>query len=154
MGEIRVLQIGNEDWNGIYQIPPEIRVDYTDCYVGASKRPYDIYFLDRLPQDGEIDFIYKEARAYTLFYTEKVRMEDVGTGSRAEWLFCCKKAKEIKTAEIGRFLKEEAFYYFSKPYGENYGIKTIAIAHGFKGSVKWEGNYSVILRGFFGEGFR
>jgi accessory secretory protein Asp2 len=55
--------------------------------------------------------------------------------------------------DIQKFLDNETKKYFPEPYGEKFEPKTIGIAQGFKGAVKWNGNYCVSLDGDYGDDF-
>ena len=59
MEEIRILQLGEEDWNRIYTLPQWVRLDHVEHFrENTEKRktdkPYDMFFLDRTPQEEEI----------------------------------------------------------------------------------------------------
>ena len=56
-------------------------------------------------------------------------------------------------ADVQDFLLNEVRNYFPGHYGEKYSLNNIAIAQGFKGNVKWDGNYSVTVNGDYGEEF-
>lgn len=146
MSEIRVLQLGNEDWNEIYEIPKGILLEYTDSFTEPSEKYYDAVFLDRKPQVAEIDALYQSTKAYTLFVTDKVKLD-----GRAEELYNCRKGKRLNQSEIQKFLSEELRFYFSKPYGEKYKLENLSCSRNFKGTVRFTGQYEVILSGEFGE---
>ena len=158
MEEIRILQLGKENWNNVYTLPEWVHLDYVECFgkeeaeVGEEKRPkkpmkpYDMFFFDRTPLEEEIKPLYQAIKAYTLFVTKNVEIE-----GEAAWLCRCKRARHIVSADIQRFLMEETKFYFPKPYGSKFSMCDIAIAQGFPGKVKWNGNYSVELENDFGE---
>lgn len=157
MEKIRILQLGKEDWNKIYELPPGIHLDCVGQFTKLPEKPYDLFFLDRIPREEEIDPLYQAVKAYTLFITEKAFSDNDSfeKGSdRVAWLCQCKKAKQIATKDIQQFLQREARYYYPKSYGEKFNPKNLAIAQGFSGEVKWNGNYSVTLEGEFGASFR
>ncbi len=149
MAKINILQIGDRDWNEIYTLPENVTLDYAVSLEEAPEKAYDMFFLDREPLDIEIELLYRAAKAYTLFVTDKVDMN-----GQAQWLCCSRKAQCIAGQDIQQFLTEESRYYFSRPYGEKFHSNDVAIAQGFRGKVKWNGNYSVELEGDFGEEFR
>lgn len=151
MEKIRILQLGKEDWNKIYEFPPEIQLDYMEFFVEIPKKQYDIFFLDRIPSEEEIEPLYQAVKAYTLFITEKVFTDDEVNNERIKWLIQCKRAKHIETEKVQHFLLQEARYYYPKPYGEKFGLRDLTISHDFSGTIKWNGNYSVDLEGEFGE---
>ncbi|RAZ24266.1 accessory Sec system protein Asp2, partial [Klebsiella oxytoca] len=67
----RILQLGEEDWNDIYELPSGIHLDYRESFCEPPEKPYDLFFLDRLPLEEEIEPLYKSVKAYTLFVTER-----------------------------------------------------------------------------------
>jgi len=152
--EIRILQLGEEDWNKIYRLPEWVRLDYAEYLDGSSVKknagkPYDLCFLNRTPRIEEITPLYKMTKVYALFITENV--EVIG---QTAWLCRCKKAQCIIKAEIQRFLSEESRYYYPKPYGSKINLRDVAVVQGFSGQVKWNGNHDVTFEGEFGEDFR
>lgn len=157
MEEIRILQLGKEDWNRIYELPSWIHLDYQESFCEPPEKPYDLFFLDRLPLEEEIEPLYQAVKAYTLFVTERawdtVGME-YGADSRIRWLYHSRKAKPIKAADIQQFLKQEARYYYPRPYGEKFNPKDLMIAQDFSGKIEWDGNYGVNLEGDFGRKLR
>lgn len=146
MEKIRVLQLGSEDWSGIYKLPENIVWEYAESFTEQAEKAYDLVFLDRTPLEEEMEPLYHAAKAYTLFVTEKAEVNE-----RVEWLCKCRNAEHIKTEDILDFLSTEIKYYYSKPYGEKCHMTDVSIAHGFTGAVKWNGNYSVELCGEYGE---
>ncbi len=157
MEEIRILQLGEEDWNRIYELPSWIHLDYQDCFCEPPEKPYDLFFLDRLPMEEEIEPLYQAVKAYTLFITERAwdtAGMEYGADRNIRWLYRSRKAKPIKTEDIQQFLTQEARYYYPRPYGEKLNPKDLTIAHDFRGKIKWDGNYSVNLNGDFGKVLR
>jgi accessory secretory protein Asp2 len=149
LDRIRVLQLGNKDWNEIYSLPQDVSIDYSETLTKAPKNPYDMVFLDRAPLKEELAPLYRGTKAYCLFVTESVKLE-----REAEDFFERKKGKYIQEAEIQEFLLQETRFFYPKPYGEKFRQRAIAIAQGFSGSVKWNGDYSVELQGEYGETLR
>lgn len=160
MQEICILQLGKENWNDSYELPAGIHLDFTEYFVEPPDKFYDIFFLDRILREEEIGLLHKEIKAYTLFVTENAFCDLEGMDgadqikSSMECLCSCKKAKRIASGDIQDFLRHEARFYYPKPYGEKFDLNRLAIAHGFSGKVAWNGNYSVLLEGEFGETFR
>ena len=67
MEEIRILQLGDEDWNIVYTLPQWVRLDYAehlDESPGKKEagRPYDLCFLDRTPREEEMVSLYEMAK--------------------------------------------------------------------------------------------
>lgn len=145
MDRIRILQLGNRDWSGIYKLPETIDFHYADVFLEEAGEMFDIVFLDRTPLQGEIEPLYRAAKAYSLFVTEQVKLE-----GEALWLYESRKGKLIKESAIQDFLSHEARNYFPKPYGEKFRMNKLAIAQDFSGSVRWNGGCSVALEGDFG----
>ena len=154
MAEICILQLGKENWNKLYQLPSNVRLDHVECLTKPPEKPYDICFLDREPLEKEIEILPREIKAYTLFITDKIYERDTGLTDRTKWLCKCKKAKCIPSEDVQDFLRQEAGYYYPQPYGEKFALQDIEIAHGFSGKIRWNGNYSVTLEGDFGKDFR
>ena len=154
MAEICILQLGKENWNKLYQLPSNVRLDHVECLTKPPEKPYDICFLDREPLEKEIEILHREIKAYTLFITDKIYERDTGLTDRTKWLCKCKKAKCIPSEDVQDFLRQEAGYYYPQPYGEKFALQDIEIAHGFSGKIRWNGNYSVTLEGDFGKDFR
>ena len=150
MEAIHILQLGEEDWNNIFALPQWVQLDYAAHIEGSlMEKSYDMCFLDRSPRAEEIPLLFRAIRAYTLFITEHVEMDEGTT-----WLCCSRKAQVIAAEELPEFLAKETKYYFARPYGGKLQLTDLSIARGFEGSVKWEGNYGVVLEGDFGEEFR
>ncbi len=148
LNEIRILQLGNEDWNKVYVLPEVVRLDYVDKFFEVPKEPYDIFFLDRTPLENELEPLYQAIKAYTLFVTENVEIHD-----KVQWLCRSRKAQYIKRVDVQKFLQQEAKYYYAAPYGEKFKFHYMSISRNFQGTVKWNGNYSVVLQGEFGNDF-
>ena len=149
MDEIRILQLGQEDWRKIYALPEGVALDHAEAFRELPEKPYDMFFLDRNPLDEEIELLFQGAKAYTLFVTDRVEVQ-----GRAEWLCRSRKARHIARTDIQRFLTEESRYYYSRPYGEKFRLADVAIAQGFQGKVRWNGNQNVLLEADFGDAFR
>lgn len=160
MADIRILQLGNENWNNVYELPVGIRLDFVRCFTEPPKKPYDLFFIDRELTAKEMSLLHKESKAYTVFVTEEFYPDLSGTGcdggkkDSLAWLCLCKKARRINYLEIQNFLRQEARYYYPKPYGEKFNLRNLTVARGFSGQVQWKGNYGVMLRGEFGSSFR
>lgn len=147
MDKIRILQLGKEDFRTQYELPDTVELTYVERLTEFSGKPYDLVFLDRTPRKGELALLRQAAKAYTLFITEHVDVEEMG------WLYQEKRAKRIDRKDVQKFLLQEAHYYYRKPYGEKLKPCNLTISRNFSGSVKWNGNYSVSLNGDFGNEF-
>lgn len=144
--EIRILQLGTEDWNNCYQLPDYVELTFAREFTKAPKRAYDLVFADRPVKAEELKELCKATKAYTLYVTEKAVLNDT-----TQEYYTRKKGKQIATDKVQDFLLSEAKNYFSRPYGEKFDAKRIAIAQGFSGDVCWNGNESVDLAGDFGD---
>lgn len=147
---IRVLQLGFRDWSELYRLPPHIQFTYVDIFEEAPSKPYDIVFIDRWLFEEELEPLWKATKAYCLFLTEEAEAE---VTEEVQDYFECKKGKHLDKADVQDFLLKEVRNYFSGHYGEKYNLNNIAIAQGFDGNVKWDGNHSVIVNGDYGEEF-
>lgn len=142
---INALQLGNQNWKRSYSLPDNLILHYKNVLSDIPKRPYDIVFLDRTVSDKEIALLQKATKAYTLFVTEQVQMDE-----EMSFFFSCKKGKILPMSDIQEFLWKETRNYYAKPYGEKFKMQNISIAQGFSGNVTWNGDYSVTIEGDFG----
>ncbi len=142
---IQVLQLGTEDWSKCWDLPQNIKLTFSECFMESSRLIYDLVFVDRAVQEKEISFLHKATKAHTVYFVEENAL-----GEASEKLCKMKKGKRISRPEVLDFLNAEARNYFTNPYGEKFGIGNVAIAQGFKGNVSWNGKYSVTLSGEFG----
>lgn len=146
--EIRILQLGTEDWNNCYQLPDYVELTCFEEFLIAPKLTYDLVFVDRPIREDELDALCKATKAYTLYVTEN------GVWNDTLQQFCDRKmGKNIAKENVQEFLLYEARNFFSKPYGEKFNPKNVAIAQGFSGNVMWNGNERIILDGEFGTDF-
>ena len=149
MDKIRILQLGEENWNERYALPETVLLDHAGVLKELPEKPYDMVFLDRDPSEEETELLYRMVKAYTMFVTDKVDRK-----SRSKWLCRSRGAQYIAENDIQRFLKEESRYYFPRPYGDKFSLKDVAVAQGFQGTVHWNGNQNILLEADFGEDFR
>ena len=149
MDEIRILQLGSKNWNERYSLPKGIKIDYFETFTEPPESPYEIVCLDREPLEEELEPLYSRTKAYCLLVTNRVKLK--GESKR---YFERKKGKRIREAEIEEFLQQEARFFYKKPYGEKFRLWSAAVAQGFSGSVKWNGDYSVELQGEYGREFQ
>lgn len=146
---IRVLQMGDEDWSTLYQMPDCIDFFYEKIEENDVKVPYDLVFVDRQLSENEVAVLRKCTKTYTLYITN-----ETACNSTMQEYYDCRRGKRIGRNEIAQFLTEEARNYFAASYGEKFSMKNLGIAQGFHGDISWNGNYSVILTGDFGEAWR
>lgn len=145
---IKILQLGEKNFNSIYNIPEYLDIEWQDEFRMVPKQQYDMVIVDKILSDMELKLLYKATKAYTLYILDDVNLND----SMHKFFICC-KGKFINRAYVQAFLHDEAKNYFGKPYGDKQGINRFAIAHGFKGSVAFDGYYSINLEGDFGDDF-
>ena len=146
---IKILQLGTRDFNKIYKVPDYLDIEWTDEFLDAPKKQYDMVFIDKVLSAEEIKLLYKVTKAYTLYILEDVPLTD----KMKTYITCC-RGKIINRNDIQVFLVDEAKNYFGKPYGEKQRITNFAIAHGFKGKVGFDGYYSINLEGSYGDNFK
>ena len=149
--KIRILQLGSEDWRLKYQLPDTVDFSFEEKLNDEQlnkelKKPYDLVFLDKRISKKELSYLQKATKAYTLFVTDHVNVN-----GETKQLFDLKKGQRIAESEIQEFLLYEVRNYFPEPYGEKFQFSNLAIAQDFSGSIRWDGNYSVVLQGEFGE---
>lgn len=143
--EIRILQLGTEDWNTCYHLPDDVELTFSEEFIKAPKLAYDLVFVDRSIKDSELSALCMATKAHTLYVTDK----EVWNDTMQEY-YTRKAGKRISTEKVQEFLLKEARNYFAKPYGEKFELKTISAAQGFSGNVCWNGNEGVVLEGDFG----
>lgn len=148
MNTIRVLQLGENNWGEIYTFPEMVDFIHETELTEIPRRPFDVVFVDRPLEEGEQFLMHKMTKAYTLFVPD-----DVPVNQNLQWLMKYKKGKVLSRGEIQNFLFHELRYYFPDSYGDKQKPGSVAIAQGFKGKVKWNGQYSVELEGDFGDEF-
>lgn len=148
MDKIRILQIGTEDWNKKYKIPANVKVIFADDSIEPQKEIYEIVVLERNPDEDDLQTIKKMSMTYCFFAVDSFEMNQA-----TELLFRQREGQIMSSDGIQLFLDEETKKYFPKPYGEKFRPEAVGIAQGFKGSVKWNGQYSVSLEGDFGYDF-
>ena len=143
--EIKILQLGTEDWKNNYHIPPYLKLTFSEEFCDESNVMFDLVFADRPIKETELDALCKVTKAYTLYVTENAAWNE----SLQE--YCARKlGKQLSKKDIQKFLLEDARNFFPKPYGEKFNFKNLAVAHGFSGDVRWNGYESVLLEGDFG----
>lgn len=145
---INILQLGTDDWNQRYHLSRDLTIEYSEFYDEKVKKPYDIVFVDRELFPEEVRLLYSATKAYALFVTEEVCLNNEMTE-----YFICRKGRRIARENIQSFLQQEARNFFPGQYGEKFNHKNLAIAQGFSGDVHWNGNYSVIVQGEYGTDF-
>ncbi len=149
MNNIHILYVGNENWTERYTIPEFIE---WEIFTGLDKLPkdqLDIVILDRIISPDEENKLARITRAYSLFATENVNMEDVCTSryfERRSGIYIC-------TEDMQDFLDNEAEKYYKNPYGEKFRPENLSFSQFFEGRISCRGNYDTVLEGDFGDEF-
>lgn len=146
MNKIKILVVSDKDWKTEYNIPDFVKI-YT--YKTDEIKKKDIFELTILEKNIDEDD-FKVLKAHSYSYCLLV-VEDLAQNDSTKKLVNQRMGATISKADIQSFLDRDAKKYFSKPYGEKYRPNSVGIAQGFKGSIKWNGNYSVSLEGDYGE---
>ena len=156
--ELKILQIGIDNWKHHYDIPENM-----DWYYFCPDSPLAIrkmmetdkissfhailiedgrYLSDLLPFSKKLD-------PYTVFYPKDFQSSD------SDVLDLLKKrcARAIDFSEPERLLKDLSTSLFGGGYGDKMKPSTIQVHHSFQGSVSYQGHEYVELEGDFGEEF-
>ena len=149
MNSIQILYIGNEDRTAKYSIPDFVEwEDYKNTGVFPSKQ-VDIVILDRDITYKEKQALDKLTRAYSLFATENAKLQN----SVTQDYFNERSGLFLYSGDVQVFLEKEAAKYYRQPYGEKFKPEHISVGQSFKGSVRFKGNYDMLLEGDFGDTF-
>ena len=143
------MYIGNEDWTTKYNIPDFVEWEnYEDTGIFPPKQ-VDIVILDRDITNKEKQILAKITRAYSLFATENVKMQNSVTHDYFEE----RSGLYLYSGDVQVFLDQEAAKYYRHPYGEKFKPEHISVSQFFRGSVRCKGNYDMLLEGNFGDTF-
>jgi len=149
LNSIQILYIGNEDWTTKYNIPDFVEWEnYEDTGIFPPKQ-VDIVILDRDITNKEKQILAKITRAYSLFATENVKMQNSVTHDYFEE----RSGLYLYSGDVQVFLDQEAAKYYRHPYGEKFKPEHISVSQFFRGSVRCKGNYDMLLEGDFGDTF-
>lgn len=155
---INALQIGDEDWSKSREFPYYVTwnfirdVDHESVSntLGEIDDPYDVVFIDkRIEDERSISIIEKLIKPYALFITETLRDCELIDEMAAR-----KKGKYMSFNGMAYVLDSELEFFYSSPHGEKHTLNSVALAHGFNGSVRWNGGCSVEIDGDYGEEYR
>ena len=149
MDEIRILQLGPENFSENYQMPAGVDYHYEETDTSAKARMYDLVLLARAPYAEELPVLHRLTKAYTLFVTEGTKLS-----GEAEEYFRCRKGRFLAEEALPEFFGKEVRNFFPKPYGEKFGFSAFSVSQTFQGQVSWSGNYKVTMTGDFGTGMR
>ena len=148
MAEIKILQLGTDDWNLKYNIPKNLKVVFSDSDIERKKEIYDIVFIERNLNQEQADIVKDMSLTYCFFAIDDFQMDEV-----TKKLFKRRCGQFLKRDSIQNFINDEAKKFFPEPYGEKFRSEKIGVAQGFKGTVAWDGNYSVSIEGDYGYNF-
>ena len=148
MDKIRILQIGEVSWKDRYVLPERVKIIFAKDKIVLKKEVYEITILERNITEEEFTAVKQMSMAYCVFVVDNFTMSKT-----TRRLVDQKLGKVLPEEKIQSFLNNEVKKFFPKPYGEKFVPESIGIAQGFKGSVKWLGQYSVSLDGNYGEDF-
>ena len=148
MNKIRILQMGIEDWNEKYNIPEDVKVTFCPEELKKEKLIYEIVFIEHNLTEAQAKVVYDMSMSYCLFALDSFDMDDI-----TKKLFERRMGKVLAANDVQDFLDNRAKDYYGNPYGEKFRPGSIGIAQGFKGSIKWNGQFSVSLEGDYGDSF-
>ncbi len=148
MDRIRILQIGQKSWKERFQLSDRVKLIFVSDKVELKKEIYELVVLERNLSEEEFKAVDKMSMAYCLFAVDSFELD-----FNTKKLFTRKMGKILCANDIQNFLDNEVKKYFPKPYGEKFRPESLGIAQGFKGNIKWQGQYSVNLEGEYGEDF-
>lgn len=143
--QIRILQLGSSDWRKKYILPQNIEYVYEEHFTGGDKELFDLVLIDRAIQKEELLPLCKATKAYTVFVTDMVEINDL-----LQSFMDAKKGKILPKEQVQEFLSTESRNFFPDSYGEKFHFENMSVAQGFEGSVVWDGNCGVTLEGNFG----
>ncbi|MCR4740343.1 MAG: accessory Sec system protein Asp2 [Lachnospiraceae bacterium] len=148
MSDINVLFFGKKENIAGYEIPEDAGFD---IMTGAADREgladaYEVVILDKTPESEDVSVLWKLTATGGLFVTENVYV--YGEILR---FFTSKKGRILQKDDIPGFLKNDLKLFYKKGYGEKYQLNSITVSPGYKGSVSFIGNCSVILEGDYGD---
>ncbi len=145
MDEIRILQLGPENFKNSCQIPAGTNFTYEKIDTSAKAKMYDLVFLTRSPYTEELPILYRLTRTYTLFAIEGTKLTE-----EAEEYFLCRKGRYLPKEQLPAFFATEVRNFFPKPYGEKFSLSQFSVSQEFQGQISWSGNYKVSMTGDFG----
>lgn len=146
MDRIRILQIGQESWEDRFQLPTRVKLIHSDEKIELKKEIYELVVLERNITEEEFKAVDKMSMAYCFFVVDSFALSPL-----TKKLFDRKMGKIIPEIKIQDFLDNEIKKYFPKPYGEKFRPEALGIAQGFKGTIKWYGQYGVTVEGNYGQ---
>lgn len=145
MDNIRILLLADKNAWAFLSLPRSVKLEHRKSLEDLPAKNYELVLLDRTPTEAECETMHMLTRAYTLFVTEHVDI------SACRCYYESKMGRVLNTRDVPEFLTQEALWFFPKPYGEKYTLYDLTVSRNFTGSVRWDGNYALCLKGSFGE---
>lgn len=157
--DVRVLQIGQEDWSQKYDIPENIEWSYglPDNYrpllfdeKGKKVRPFSlILFTDETTYEESFDDLFYFATPYSVFYNQ-----NLGDWEAQKALFISRVAKPMDMSNPEHLIPQLGHDFFSGQEGAKADNRYVNIYEDFKGKVSYQGNTFIHLEGDFGQDFK
>lgn len=156
--DLKILQIGTENWKHRYEIPKKMEWYY--FYPNSPKALKETIKMDEirkfnaiLIEDGRylVDLlpIIKIIEPYTIFYNQEFQT------SNPLILDLIKKrcAQAVDFSEPQKLLKDLSTSLFGGGYGDKLNPSAIDVHPSFKGSISYQGFEYLLLEGDFGSEF-
>ena len=148
MLNIRVLQLGSDDFSRQYHLPSGVEWNY-EPELSMEDQEYDAAVIDRTLTDQEAGILARIVRAHCLFL-----LGDLPLSGEMAYMMKCRCGVRMKRAELRAFLEHDLQNYYGGSYGEKFDPHSLAVAPGFRGKVCWHGFTEAVLEGQFGDAMR
>ncbi|MGT2934217.1 accessory Sec system protein Asp2 [Streptococcus catagoni] len=156
--KIKILQIGQENWEESYFIPRNLTWHYTpidffrDQLIsedGEKVEPFQvILFTDfDLGRESFID-LFPFSRAYTVFYNQEVK-----TITCQEEFFFSKQAQPMDMTEVDKLLLVLSKFFFTGQSGSSADMRYIQVCPKFVKKVSYLGNSYLTYNEDYGQDF-
>lgn len=136
-----------------------ILTEYTNDYYASSDydllvsrtvpvawgEPFDIVFVDKNPDSGDMVKLLPLCRPHRVYITERVT-NSVNRNS----LVKRKCGKTLSSGEINHFIRTNGKYFFKYHYGDKFTLDDLTVSRNYNGKIQYSGNNEVILEGDFG----
>lgn len=146
-----MLQLGENDFSKCMPVSDCAKWCYEPDFHQLSEKDFDVVILDREVSDEEFDFLIRFTKAYTLFVTDHVHIEENGL---TQQLIVRKKGSIVTPDGLETLLNEDLPDYFPTFYGEKFKPFNISVAQGFRGTLSWSGYEGIDLSGDYGDELR
>lgn len=157
-GELKVLQIGSENWSKYQEIPENMDwYFFWSASTTAIRKvmkmdqiwAFDIVLVDRRDILEDLEVTRKKIDPYTIFYDQDLQFTDKETKFLEEM---CAFPTDFSDREALLNLLSKAV--FRGQYGDKLFPEGITVHPSFKGKAHYFGNEGVELSGDFGADFR